>query len=149
MSDAEFVDTNVLVYAHDRDAGSKREVARRLVTSLWRTGRGVLSTQVIAELFVVLTRKVANRLPHAAARRRAALYSRWQIVRPEAADVLDAIDLVESRTVHFWDALLVVAAQRAGATILWSEDLQAGARFGALEIRNPFTDPSLIEANAP
>ena len=146
MSETEFVDTNVLVYAHDRDAKGKRVVARRLVASLWRSGRGVLSTQVLAELFVVLTRKVSKPLSVAAGRRHVALYSQWLVVRPDAADVLEAIDLVEHRTVHFWDALLIVSAQRAGATKLWSENLQSGSRFGPLEVRNPFTDPGLTAA---
>ncbi len=73
--------------------------------------------------------------PRRDARRRVAWYARWRVVRPEALDVLDAIDLSLDRTLHFWDALLVVAAQRAGASVLWSQDLQAGARFGGVIVR--------------
>ena len=59
---AEFCDTNVLVYAFDRMAGRKRERARELLERLWRTNNGVLSVQVLQELFVTLTRKVARPL---------------------------------------------------------------------------------------
>lgn len=139
MSEPEFVDTSVLVYAVDRSAGVKRDAARDLVARLWRTRQGVLSTQVLAEFFVVVTRKIPRPLPAVEARRRAAWYARWPVVRPAAGDVLEAMDLSASRTLHFWDALLVVAAQRAGATVLWSENLQAEAQFGAVTVHNPFS----------
>ena len=68
MSDKTFVDTNVLVYAHDVDVRTKHEVAREILRDLWNTGTGLLSPQVLQEFYVTVTRKIATPLPREAAR---------------------------------------------------------------------------------
>src|SRR5437016_2107492 len=88
-----FVDTNVLVYAHDSSAGAKRVIARDLLQGLWQTGAGRLSVQVLQEFFVALTRKVRKPLAVEDARAIVADLAHSQIHAPASADVLAAIDL--------------------------------------------------------
>ncbi len=133
----EFCDTNVLVYAYDTTAGAKRERARALLERLWLDGSGALSVQVLQELFVTLTRKIAAPLEPAVARGIVADLATWQVAGPTSTDVLAAIDASVRWQLSFWDAMIVTAAQRIGATIVWSEDLQDGRTFDGLTVRDP------------
>ncbi len=133
-----FVDTNVLVYAHDRTAAHKQPVAQALLDGLWRQRTGALSTQVLQEFYVVATRKFDPPLQRAAAREIVALYSTWPTVQVDVALIMAASKLEERHSVSFWDALIVEAARRAGATRLLTEDLQAGHQLGGIRIDNPF-----------
>lgn len=131
-----FVDTNVLAYADDLDAGSKRDVAQAIVRRAFDEGSGILSQQVLRETFVVATRKLG--LSPASARRRVELYSRLDVVRLDVDDLLYAIDLTRLHAVSLWDALIVRAALNGGCDVLYTEDLQHGYRFERLEVVNPF-----------
>jgi predicted nucleic acid-binding protein len=133
-----FLDTNVLVYAHDRSETRKQPIAQALLEVLWRTRSGVLSTQVLQEFYVVATRKFDPRMRHGAAREIVALYGEWPIVQVDVALILAASKLEERHAFSFWDALVVEAARRCGATRLLTEDLQAGRRIGGISIENPF-----------
>ena len=137
-----FVDTNVLVYAHDADAGSKHQTARSRLEELWRDESGLLSTQVLQEFYVTVTRKVSRPLPRITARGIVATYRVWPLHRPDVDDILTASELEERYHLSFWDALIVVAAQRSGARRLLTEDLQDGQRFDELEVVSPFRDRS-------
>lgn len=138
MSGSAFVDTNVLVYAHDRDAGLKHEVARELVRRLWSERSGVLSLQVLEELYVTVTRKIKRPLRLAAARDLVATYGTWRMVLPGVDTVVEASRLQERHRLSFWDALIVAAALESGAEKLLTEDLHAGRAFGAVRVENPF-----------
>ena len=133
-----FLDTNVLVYAHDRSETRKQPIAQALLDVLWRTRRGVLSTQVLQEFYVVTTRKFDPPMRRGAAREIVALYGEWRIVQVDVALILAASKLEERHAFSFWDALVVEAARRGGATRLLTEDLQAGRRIGGVSIENPF-----------
>jgi predicted nucleic acid-binding protein len=135
---AEFCDTNVLVYAYDRAAGPKWARARQLVTRLADERVGALSIQVLQEFYVAATRRSTPPLSAEAARAIVEDLTTWQVVEPRARDVLDAIDGSGSWQLSFWDAMLLVAANRAGASVLWSEDLNDGQTYGAVTVRNPF-----------
>ena len=89
MSDKYFVDTNILVYAHDRSAGVKYERARKLIGDLWTTGEGVVSTQVLQELCVNLRRKIAQPLPLEEVRRLVEDYLAWEVVTIDSRSVVD------------------------------------------------------------
>lgn len=93
MSDRFFVDTNILVYAHDRSAGAKHDRAQLLLQRLWDSGEGVLSTQVLQELCVNLRRKVRHPLPADEVRQLILDYSTWQVVTHTAASVIQAMDI--------------------------------------------------------
>ena len=133
-----FVDTNVLAYAHDRSETRKQPVAQAQLEELWRERTGVLSTQVLQELYVVATRKLATPMPRTTARKIVALYAEWPVVQVDVPLILAASDLEERHTLSFWDALVVEAARRAGATRLLTEDLQAGRRIAGVRVENPF-----------
>jgi predicted nucleic acid-binding protein len=134
----EFCDTNVIVYAYDSTAGAKHDRAQALLERLWLDGKGVLSVQVLQELFVTLTRKVARPVDPGEARAIVADLATWSLVQPAASDVLAAIDATIRWQLSFWDAMILTAAQRAGAAVLWSEDFSDGQRFDAVTVRNPF-----------
>jgi len=136
MNDKRFLDTNVLVYLFDTSEPVKRQVAARLLGE--HADRLVLSTQVLQEFYVAVTRKLGKPLPEdeaeAAVRRLAAL----DVVPLDTALVLDAVSLSRRHHLAFWDALIVEAALRAGCRVLISEDLQHGRRFDTLVVENPF-----------
>ena len=133
-----FVDTNVLVYAHDVDAGAKRVIASGVVRDLWKRREGVLSLQVLQEFYVNVTRKIAKPISRADARDLIQAYSSWTIVALDAGDLRAASEIEERSRVSFWDALIVRAALKANAEVLLTEDLHAGGQISGVEIRNPF-----------
>ncbi|MEW5981843.1 MAG: PIN domain-containing protein [Acidobacteriota bacterium] len=140
MSGRTFVDTNVLIYAHDTDAGRKREIARALLQDLWVERAGVLSTQVLQEFYVNATRKIRTPLPKPAARSVVHSYSPWCGVGITAEVLAAAFDIEDSASIGFWDALIVASAVRSGADRILSEDLNTGQAIAGVTIVNPFTD---------
>lgn len=138
MSDKYFVDTNILMYAHDSSAGEKHQRAKALVEELWRDRTGVVSTQVLQELSVNLRKKVRQPLDAKATRDIVADYLTWQVIVNGGESILEAIDLESRYQISFWDALVVQAAQASGAEILYSEDLSHGQAYGAVRVHNPF-----------
>lgn len=137
MSDKYFVDTNILVYAHDFKQGAKHEKARDLIQKLWDGGNGVLSTQVLQELCANLRRKVARPLSAEGTRKIIEDYASWEIVVNNAESVLEALDIEGRFQISFWDALIVQAAGSCGAEVLYSEDLGDGRRYGEVQVANP------------
>jgi predicted nucleic acid-binding protein len=137
MSGKRFVDTNILVYAHDITQGAKHGRARELVSSLWESGDGVLSTQVLQELCVTVRRKVARPLSSGSTRKLLEDYMKWPMVVNTADSVLEALDLESRYQLSFWDALIVQAAASCGAEILYSEDLADGQKYGDVRVVNP------------
>lgn len=133
-----FLDTNVIVYAYDREAGRKREIARDLLIGLWNDGGGVLSSQILQELYVTVTRKIGRPLAADEAAEIVEDFLSWDVIANDGEAVLQAIKIQIKEKVSFWDALVVAAAQKGGAEILLIEDLSDGRRFGGLIVRNPF-----------
>jgi predicted nucleic acid-binding protein len=133
-----FVDTNILIYAYDLDAGRKHTIAARIVEDLWSSRRGALSVQVLQEFYVNVTRKIRTPLSKKVARSVIELYAAWHVEWISADDVVRASSLEERHKLSFWDVLIVVAATKAGAEKLLSEDLADGQRIEGVEIENPF-----------
>jgi predicted nucleic acid-binding protein len=133
-----FVDTNVLVYAYDRGAGSKHEIALSHVEKLWLKGNGVISTQVLQELYVNVRRKAQKPISIDQARALISDYLAWDPVVNDGASLLEAIDAERRYKLSFWDSLIVVAAQKSGASVLLSEDFNDGQKFGPVQVQNPF-----------
>jgi predicted nucleic acid-binding protein len=140
--DVAFVDTNVLVYAHDASETIRQPAAQAVLTDLWRTRLGALSTQVLQEFYVVATRRFDPPMPRRQTRDLVEAYSQWRVVQIDVLLILAASQLEERHTLSFWDALIVEAARRAGATRLISEDLQTGRRLAGVLIDNPFVSTS-------
>ncbi|HEV2895424.1 MAG TPA: PIN domain-containing protein [Actinomycetota bacterium] len=134
-----FVDTNLLAYAHDPLEARKQPIAQALLEALWQDRGGVLSTQVLQELYVVTTRRFNPPMRRPAARELVALYAQWPVVQVDVPLILAASSLEARHTLSFWDALIIEAARRSGATRLLTEDLQSGRRIGGVQIENPFT----------
>ncbi|MGD9905301.1 MAG: PIN domain-containing protein [Vicinamibacterales bacterium] len=139
MSDRYFVDTNILMYAHDTAAGDKHARAKVLVEDLWQSRPGVVSTQVLQELAVNLRRKAKKPLDARATRDVVSDYLAWQVVVNGGDSILEALELEARYQISFWNALIIQAAQTAGADALYSEDLSDGQRYGSVRVENPFT----------
>jgi predicted nucleic acid-binding protein len=137
MSDKYFVDTNILVYAHDLKQGAKYERARALVQKLWESENGVLSTQVLQELCVSLRRKEARPLSAEGTRKVIEDYASWEIVVNTTESVMLALDIEGRYGISFWDALIVQAAGSCGAEVIYSEDLGDGQSYGEVRVINP------------
>ena len=133
-----FVDTNVLIYAHDAGSGAKRGAARLMVERLWEERSGVLSTQVLQEFCVNVHRKAKSPMSAAEVRQVIEDYLCWTVIANDGGTILRALDLTERLPISFWDAMIVDAANQAGATILYSEDLNHGQTYGSVKVTNPF-----------
>lgn len=140
MSGKFFVDTNILVYAHDRSTGVKHERARSLIQKLWNSGGGVLSTQVLQELCVSLRRKSTHPLSFEQMHQLLQDYLSWDIVINTAESVLAALVIERRYNISFWDALILQAAEASGTTVVYSEDLADGQSYGSLRVINPLND---------
>lgn len=140
MSDKVFVDTNILMYAHDSAAGAKHERAKALLERLWQERSAAISTQVLQELAVNLRRKVAVPLTTKAVQEIVADYLTWQVVVNDGTAIREALDFEERYGISFWDALIVQAANTAGASILYTEDLSDGQHYGNVRAENPLVD---------
>lgn len=134
----EFVDTNILVYAYDQTAGAKHKSAQDLMDRLWQSGEGVLSTQVLQEFYVTVTGKIPRPIPSRRAREIVADLGTWTVITLEVAEILNASELSDRYRLNFWDGLILAAAQKEDAEILWSEDLNDGQNYGTVVVRNPF-----------
>jgi predicted nucleic acid-binding protein len=137
-TNVEFYDTNVLIFAFEASATAKHGQAKALVDRLWSLRTGAVSVQVLQEMFVVLTQKLPRKLPATEARIIVADIACWRVIEPSVADVLQAIDDAQRWRISFWDAMIVTAAARAGAEVLWTEVLSHGQTYDGVEVRSPF-----------
>jgi predicted nucleic acid-binding protein len=133
-----FVDTNVLIYAHDMDAGLKHDRAVSIVSGLWEKENGILSVQVLQEFYVNVTRKISRPLTPASARGLIQNYLAWHVETNEPSTVFLASEIGERNLLSFWDALIVASASKAGADRILSEDLNHGQIIEGILIENPF-----------
>lgn len=138
MSGRTFFDTNILVYLFDADSPDKQASAHELFAEQGRSGRIVLSSQVLQEFYVTVTRKLARPLPQKDALLVLMQLSVFPLVTADGALVLRAVQLHQKASLSFWDALIVQAALEGNCKTLLSEDMQHGRRFGDLVIQNPF-----------
>ncbi len=141
MSDIVFVDTNILIYAHDSDSGLKRERAVESLRVLWENASGRISVQVLQEFYVNATRKLGRPVARSTAREVVSSYGAW-VREPTTADtVLRASDIADLAQISFWDALILASAEQSGATQLYSEDLNSGQSIVGIKIINPLILP--------
>lgn len=131
-----FLDTNVLGYLYDVSSPAKRQRAREVLQM--EGPSAAISTQVLAELYVVLTRKLAVPLPEEDAEAVVRDLASLHVVETDAALVLAGVARSRADRLSPWDALVVEAALRAGCRRLLTEDLQDGRAFGGLRVVNPF-----------
>jgi len=131
-----FIDTNILVYAHDLDAGRKHDVARELLSGFWRSKPWPwISVQVLQELLVTMRRKGV-----AAHDVRGTVhdYMRWRVVE-NSVDLLRAsMEEMDRWQLSLWDSIIIAAARSVGANRIYSEDLSEEQDYGGIRIVNPF-----------
>lgn len=137
MAGKVFIDTNILVYAHDLDAGEKHRRAGKVLTDLWESGEGVLSVQVLEEFYVNVTRKIPAPLAKSEARDILRQYLIWEPVPLDGDLILDASDIEERHQLSFWDALIIAAAKAGGAPMIFTEDITQGQVIEGIKIENP------------
>ena len=136
-----FIDTNVLIYAEASDEPAKRQAALALLKQLYESASGVLSTQVLQEYCNVALKKL--KLPAAHIRAQLDLYEQFEVVQITPALIRAGLDLHQTRSVSFYDAIVLASAQTAGCSELFSEDLNAGEMVGGVRIINPFMPQTL------
>jgi len=133
-----FLDTNILIYAYDISAKEKHEKAQRILIDLWNSNRGLLSTQVLQEYFVIVTQKMARPLAWNVAKGIVKDLLQWDVVVNDGDSILEAIELQSRHKYSFWDSLIIQAAIKGGASLLLSEDLAEGQIVHSVAIKNPF-----------
>lgn len=137
MNARTFVDTNVLIYAHDVDAKAKHEMAKSILQELWNEHSGVLSMQVLQEFYVNVTRKIPRPIAKESARLVVNAYTIW-CIETSPAEISNAFRIEDESRLGFWDALIVASAIKSGANRVLSEDLNAGQMISGVRIENPF-----------
>ncbi len=137
MSAKTFIDTNVLIYAHDVDAQTKHGIAKGILPEPWSQRTGALSTQVLQEFYVNVTRKIAAPMSKASARAIVDSYVIW-CVDTTPTEISAAFRIEDQASVSFRDALIIAAARKAGAGRILTEDLNAGQIISGIRIENPF-----------
>jgi len=138
MTDKVFVDTNILVYAHDISAGDKHARAKNLIQELWENKAGCLSIQVLQEFYVSVTQKVSSPMARSTAREIIRNLAYWHVHEPKIEDVISAIDLQQRFQVSFWDAMILQSALQLESNLIWSEDLNLGQVYNHIRLVNPF-----------
>jgi predicted nucleic acid-binding protein len=137
-SEPSFVDTNIFVHAFERTRTARQEIAQRLLTRLIDEERLCLSTQVLQELFVTLTRKVQRPCSVDEALSHLSHLAEWPLFQVDWPAIREAVLLSGRARISFWDSLLVVSAARSGAARLYTEDMNHGQEIFGVTIVNPF-----------
>ena len=138
MSDKVFIDTNVLVYAFDKSEPEKGIIARQLISDFGTDGNLVLSTQVLQEFYVVVTKIGKLMLTREEAENIVNEFAEFPLVQVDRAIISRAMKRHQSKIFSFWDSLIVEAALKLGCSQLLSEDMQDGLVIHSMTIRNPF-----------
>jgi len=136
--DSTFFDTNVLVYLFDRNAAAKQRRSQALLADLMPSI--VISTQVLQEFYVTVTRKLSPALSAEEAEQQVQNFSAFEVIAIDVPLIRTAITLAREHTLSLWDALVVESARARGCSRVLTEDLQHGREFGLLRIENPFAD---------
>ena len=131
-----FIDTNVLIYAEASDAPDKQRRALDLLKQLYEEALGVLSTQVLQEYCNVALKKL--RLPAQHVRAQLDLYGQFEVIQVTPAIIHAGLDLHQTRSIGFYDAIIVATAQTAGCEVVFTEDMNTGENLAGVRIVNPF-----------
>lgn len=133
-----FLDTNILVYAYDTSADEKHQAALKIVENLWKSGKGVISTQVLQEFFVTVVQKIPKPIDEDLATEIIRDLMHWKLVTNDMNTIFGAIAIKKEHHFSFWDSLIIEAAVSGGADLLLTEDLSHQQVINELEIQNPF-----------
>jgi predicted nucleic acid-binding protein len=146
MNPLVFVDANILIYAEDTRDGGKHALARQWLGTLWQLRTGRVGAQTLNEFYVNVTRKIQPSMPSGDARAEVRRYAHWRPWQVDHATVETAWAIESRYGLHFWDCLVVAAAQHSGCTYLLSEDMGHGQHYGSVQVINPFvSDIAILE----
>lgn len=137
-----FIDTDILIYAEASDEPVKRQAALALLKQLYESTSGVLSTQVLQEYCNLALKKL--KLPAAHIRAQLDLYEQFEVVQVTPALIRAGLDLHQTRSVSFYDAIVLASAETAGCGVLFTEDLNTGEVVGSVRLVNPFVYQPLL-----
>lgn len=137
MTAAEFLDSNILLYAYDPKDERKQRIARELLKKAVR-GECAVSVQVLAEVAATLLHKVSPATPPETVAEILDLLGPIPTFSPDADTVRRAVQARAQYGVHFYDGMILAAAERAGCERIWSEDLNAGQTYFGMKVENPF-----------
>lgn len=130
-----FIDTNLLVYSMDRHDPGKRDKCRDLLRSLTGENKGVISTQVMQEFYVAVTKKL--RADALIVKDILRAFERFEIVMITPEMIYNAIDCGILNRLSFWDSLIIVSAESAKCDLIWTEDLNDGQTIRGVRVQNP------------
>jgi predicted nucleic acid-binding protein len=133
-----FFDTNIFLYAQSSGDLRKQSLAQELIDHYSSLNQLVLSSQVVQEFYSVGSRKLA--LPRQLLKQAVATLLALPLVLPGPSHILKAIEIEEHYQISFWDALILAAAESAGADVLYTEDLNHNQQYGSVLVRNPFKE---------
>jgi predicted nucleic acid-binding protein len=133
-----FVDSNVFIYALLASDARRSQVANDWLERLWEERRGRTSVQALNESYAVLTRKIKPPLPQTKAWEFVQALMSWNPQPVDREIMLRAREVEQRYRLSWWDSLIVAAAQLQNCALLLSEDLQDGAAYGEVTVRNPF-----------
>ena len=133
-----FIDSNILIYAQDKDAGERHQRARDLIRNLWESRElPAISVQVLQEIHVNLVRKGISIEESA---RRVSRYLSWRVVENTKDLFCRSLEIQKNHQLSYWDSIVVAAAHRSQALELWTEGLTAGQSFDGVTVVNPLSD---------
>lgn len=138
MNAKAFFDTNVLVYAFDKNEPEKQAIAKRLISQFGGDGQLIVSTQVLQELYITLNKIGKQAFPAEEVEEIVNDFAEYPLVQVDKMIISCAMKRHQSKAFSFWDSLIVEAALQANCQILFSEDMQDGQEIGQLVIKNPF-----------
>ncbi len=140
MNGKYFIDTNIIVYAHDSDYPGKQIPAQKIIFDGMRGNKGVISAQVLSEFFVTITKKIKQKYSVLAAKHEILLLSHLAVVDIDYDIVIRAVSMQDQFQISYWDGLILAAAERADCDTLYSEDLSHGQIYSGIKCINPFAD---------
>ncbi|MCA9731238.1 MAG: PIN domain-containing protein [Deferribacteres bacterium] len=138
MNDKIFLDTNILVYANDKSNSTKQNIAKQIIFESVRSETGVISTQVLSEFYVTVTRKIQVPLSVESAQTQIRLFKGLEIVAIDFPLIQDAIAISQQHLLSYWDSLILAAAKREKCATLLTEDLNHGQEIESVKVKNPF-----------
>jgi predicted nucleic acid-binding protein len=137
MTGPDFLDSNVLVYAYDVSNTKKQRAAREFLKN-GITARFVISTQVLAEFAAAMLHKISPPASADAVMEALDALAALRLIVPDHELVRRAVEARVSYGLHFYDGMIVAAAERAGCERIWSEDFNEGQKYFGVTIANPF-----------
>lgn len=135
-----FLDTNVMIYAYDLEAEYKHKIAKEIVRDFWDNRGALISTQVLQEFYVNVTRKIPRPLSLAKARSIIEQYQVWPIINNNTKSIIRASEIQERYQLSFWDSLIISSAEIGGAKVVLSEDLSHNQYIAGICVQNPFLE---------